>query len=468
MIQTLNRRMFLTRGPVVMAGLGAGFSAFSNAAAFNNEILIYIFLRGGIDGVNVVVPLGNDHQYYSLMRNTLAVPDSGAGAALAIGNSGFGFHPAAQSLLNLYNSGYLAIVNAAGTPNQLASRSHFDAEKYMELGTPGQATGSSGWLHRHFDAMASQLNSLPDEILIPIMAFRTTPPTSLLGSNAVLTVYSPGSFRLDNSHWRWGLDDAGGGYDDLDYKQLTLLPDLYDINGAAIETAGARALSAEAIMRQSYDETYAGMGSVPYPADNDFAARLRDTAQLIKLDTDIGLRLVTLDYDGWDTHTGQNDDNFFSNNLGALSQALEAFFDDLNKSGGDYADRTTVIIESEFGRRLYENADRGTDHGNGNVMLAIGKNVNGGSIYGSWPGLYPGNEWVNYPNPVNGSWQPELFEGALSVTTDFRRVISEYLLKRGQHTTGTLNYVFPGYSGYTPLGIFNPIPEIPLFRNDFE
>ena len=134
-MQTLNRRSFLKSSSALVASTGAGFAAFSNAQTFNNEILIYIFLRGGIDGLNVVVPLGsNDHQYYSLMRSTLAIPDSGTGAALPIPGSEFGFHPNAQPLLNLYNSGYLGIVQAAGTPNDLASRSHFDAEKYMELG----------------------------------------------------------------------------------------------------------------------------------------------------------------------------------------------------------------------------------------------------------------------------------------------------------------------------------------------
>lgn len=126
-----------------------------------------------------------------------------------------------------------------------------------------------------------------------------------------------------------------------------------------------------------------------------------------------------------------------------------------------YADRTTVIIQSEFGRRLYENNSAGTDHGNGNMMLALGRNVNGGKIYGDWPGLYPGtgDGWVDYANPGNGSTEPKLFQGALSVTTDFRRVLSEYLHTRGQHTTQSREFVFPGYTGYAPMGIFKPLPE---------
>jgi len=151
---------------------------------------------------------------------------------------------------------------------------------------------------------------------------------------------------------------------------------------------------------------------------------------------------------------------------------LASFFDDLEKSGGSYADRTTVIIQSEFGRRLYQNNSNGTDHGNGNMMLALGKNVNGGQIYGEWPGLYPGTEddWVDYPNPKNGSTEPELFQGALSTTADFRRVLSEYLQRRGQHTTQSREFVFPGYTGYSPMGIFKPIPDPDdlIFGSGFE
>ena len=193
-------------------------------------------------------------------------------------------------------------------------------------------------------------------------------------------------------------------------------------------------------------------------------------AQVIKLD--LGTRLFTLDYYGWDTHASQDDPEGYDQSLAYLSRAVAAFFDDINNSGGTIADRTTIIIQSEFGRRLFENNSRGTDHGSGNLMLVLGKQVNGGKIYGSWPGLYPGtaDEWVDYANPKNGSTEPELFEGALSVTTDFRQVLTEYMQVRGQHTTLTLDYVFPGYTGYSPLGIFKPLVEKPdmIFKGDFE
>lgn len=191
---------------------------------------------------------------------------------------------------------------------------------------------------------------------------------------------------------------------------------------------------------------------------------------MIKLD--LGTRLFTLDYGGWDTHAEQDAPESFDSQLDYLSRAVVAFFDDLNSSGGGFADKTTVIIQSEFGRRLYENNSRGTDHGNANIMLVIGKNVNGGKVYGDWPGLYPGtaDDWVDYANPKNGSTDPELFEGALSVTTDFRRVLSEYLQARSQHSLATLEYVFPGYTGYSSMDIFKSLPPTPsvIFKSGFE
>lgn len=461
MIEALSRRSFLKGSSAAVMGLGSGFAAFSNAAPFNNQILVYVFLRGGIDGANVIIPLaGDDRAYYEAMRNNLIVPVNNS---LQIGAENFYFNPAAQPLLNLYNAGYLALVQAVGTPDDIASRSHFDAEKYIELGTPTQVSGTSGWLHRHFDAMANQLNLLPPEILIPILAFRSTPPTSLLGNTSTLTVYSPGSFELDNAHWRWDIEDPDQSYDDNDYMQLDLLPDLYDPTGDFIEQSGAQALVAEAIMRESYDPAYTGSGSLVYPGGNYFAERIKDIAQLIKLDPDIGLRIATVDFGGWDTHVDQESGNYYSNNLGTLCQAIEAFFDDLESSGGDYAERTTMIVQSEFGRRWFENADSGTDHGNGNFMLVCGKQVNGGQLYGAWPGVYPGlNQFgIGYPNPKDNSETPELFNGALATTTDFRQILGEYLMKRGQHNATTLNYVLPddpNYSWqYNPLGIFNPI-----------
>ena len=437
--------------------------------SYNEEILVYIFLRGGIDGCNLVVPLGDkDHEYYSLMRPVLAIPDSGEGAAIPIAAEPFGFHPRVSPLKDLYDDKRLAIIQAVGTPDELASRSHFDAEKYIELGTPGMVGTPTGWLHRHFFSMSDTLGLYPPEIFMPIVAFRNNPPSSLLGNNSSLTVWSPQQFRLDNAHWRWNYQEPEW-VGEKGLMQLEMLPDIYNLSASEVSHAGDQALAAEALLRENFDPDYVGAGDIAYEG-SDIGNQLRDVAQMIKLDA--GGRVFTLDYGFFDSHADQNNPDNYDNLVADLSRALSSFMDDLEKSAGPYADRTTVIIQSEFGRRLFENNSQGTDHGNGNLMMVLGKNVNGGKIYGNWPGLYPGTEddWVDYANPKNGSTDPELFEGALATTTDFRQVLSEYLEHRGQHTPASRKYVFPGFSGYSPLGIFKPManPDDMIFNGGFE
>lgn len=466
----MKRRQFITNstfGAIASATL-APQSGFAGTA-YNEEILVYIFLRGGIDGLNVVVPLGEkDHEYYSVMRPNLGVPDAGTGSALPIAEEPFGFNPIAAPIKELYDAGHLAIIQATGTPDPIASRSHFDAEKYIEMGTPGLVGTTTGWLHRHFLSMAQTLNLYPTEILLPIVALRNIPPVSLLGNTSALTFDSPESFRIDNAFWRWNfLDPDWQG--EKGYMQLEMLPDIYNLSSDEVTFAGHQALVAEEIIRTNYDPQYSSSGSIPYQRGS-ISKQLSDLAQIIKLDA--GTRIFALDYGGWDTHAGQDQADGYDYLLDTLCRALAAFFDDLNKSGGSYADRTTVIVQSEFGRRAFQNNSIGTDHGNGNIMLVLGKKVNGGKIYGDWPGLYPGtaDEWVNYANPKNGSTEPELFEGALATTTDFRRVLSEYLQARCQHNTGSLGFVFPDYSGFTPMGIFNPLIDNSdvIFSGGFE
>lgn len=462
----MKRRSFLKNSlagaaapAIIMPGVGL------SAQEYNEEILVHIFLRGGIDGLNVVVPLGeHDHKYYSIMRPTLKIPDSGVGAALPIGVEPFGFNPLAAPMKELYDSGLLAVVQAVGTPDNISSRSHFDAEKYLELGTPGNIGTPTGWLHRHFISMTQSLNQYPDDILLPIIAFLNNLPTSLLGNTSTLTFNDPGVFRLDSAHWRWNLgDDSWDG--EKGYMQREMLPRIYDLRNDEVSAAGQAALRAEHIIRTRYNSEYNSSGNVGYQDDN-IAKQLSDVAQLIKMDN--GTRLFPLDYQNFDSHANQNNPAAFDNLLDYLARALVAFFDDLENSAGDYADRTTVIIQSEFGRRAFQNNSLGTDHGNGNILIAIGRQVNGGKLYGTWPGLYPGtaDEWVDYSNPKNGSTEPELFEGALATTTDFRQVLGEYLFNRCRYDNDAFSFVFPGYDTYAPIGVFKR-QEV-IFRGGFE
>jgi uncharacterized protein (DUF1501 family) len=462
----MKRRQFIkgslasTAVPAVLAS-GTGHAA----AKPNEDILVYIFLRGGIDGLNVVVPLDDkDHEYYSIMRPTLAVPDAGTGAALPIGSEPFGFNPLAAPMKELYDAGLLAVVQAVGTPDSIASRSHFDAEKYVELGTPGNVGTPSGWLHRHYLNMTGNLGQYPDEILLPIIAFLNNPPTSLLGNTAALTFDDPSSFRLDSAHWRWNLEspDFGG---EKGYTQLELLSAIYGVGNDRVSQAGAQALIAEDVLRTRYDPEYQSAGPIGYEGDY-MGSKLRSVAQLIKMGN--GTRIYALDYQNFDSHAFQDNPDAFDNLLDYLARALVGFFDDLENSPGGLADRVTVILQSEFGRRAFQNSNNGTDHGNGNILIAVGKTVNGGKLYGQWPGLYPGTEdgWVDYANPKNGSTEPELFQGALATTTDFRRVLADYLVRRCAYNTTALQTVFPSYAGYTTMNLFERQPLI--FGDDFE
>jgi len=305
--------------------------------------------------------------------------------------------------------------------------------------------------------MTEKLHLYPDELLLPIIANVGIKPKSLLGNTSALTAWSPQALQINNAFWRWS------------YTQLEMLPEIYNLSTDPVTFAGHQALIAEQIIRESYNPQYGTSGTIPYQSV-DIAKQLSDIAQFIKLEK--GTRIFVTDYGNWDTHGDQDISHSFDEPLDFLCRALAAFFDDLNKSGGTYADRTTVIVQSEFGRRAYQNNSNGTDHGSGNIMLVLGKQVNGGKFYGEWPGLYPGtaDEWVSYPNPKNGSTESELFEGSLATTTDFRQVLSEYLFKRCQYNSNSLEFVFPDYSGYKSMGIFKTLIDDSdvIFKGGFE
>jgi hypothetical protein len=380
------------------------------APAYSEQILVHIFSRGMRR--QLVVPLGaadhNTTRSCAQHRHRPSQPpaDRRRGSA---GPWRAAAGPAASRLA--HDAG-------RGAPDAIASRELRRGSVELNARTVGTPTG---WLTGFF-AMGGTLGLYPDEIFLPIIDFRNNPPASLLGNTSALTVSSPGAFKLNNAHWRWSAEDVG-------YMQLEMLPTIYALGNDEFSHAGSQALAAEAILRTSFDEDYSGAGSLAYGA-SQIGSRLSDVAQLIKLD--LGARIFTLDYHN--ATYGQDNPQNYADLLAQLSTAWRPA-DDLEKRRGNYG-RTTVIIQSEFGRRLYQNISNGTDHGNGNLMLVLGKQVNGGTIYGDWPGLYPGTAdgFVNYPNPKNGSTAPELFQGALATTTDFRRVLSEYLEVRCQHT----------------------------------
>lgn len=417
----LTRRGFLVgcSGAIAaMAGArltNVAFSAPDQASAsYNSEILVSVFLRGGWDALNVVPPLGGaDRAAYEAARDDLVLPTSGTGALLHL-DSQFGLHPAMAPLFSLYQAGHVAVIHAVGLNND--TRSHFDAMQYIELGTPGNKSTNTGWITRHLQSATN----LPPTILIPAISTGGSMPTSLLNSTEAVSMNSPSSFDFAG-YWRY------------EYDQRLTLRRLYD-GDTWLYRAGLKTLDTVDIVESANPGTYTPANGAVYPGGS-FGDQLKAIAQMIKMN--IGLRVATIDLGGWDTHEyqGNASGGYMAGLLGTLAQGLAAFYIDLNGSGcANYTSRLTTVVMSEFGRRLRENASHGTDHGHGSVMLVMGGAVKGGKVYGQWPGLS----------------NAQLYDGAdLAVTTDYRRVLSEILLRRLGNTN--LAAVFPGYTYGTPL-----------------
>lgn len=385
--------------------------------AVNNDILVLVFLRGGCDALNLLPPIGGaDRGYYETARPELKVPVIGEGRALNLNNQ-LGLHPGAGGLYDIFQDKKLAIVAAAGLKED--TRSHFDAMSYMELGTPGSKSSTTGWLTRHFQTATN----LPTDILMPALAVGNLQPTSLRGYTKTTAVSSTNNFNLNNGPWRWRTENQDA------------LHQLYNSGASSLHQAGQETLDFVDVFEANNSGDYVPANGAVYP-NTDFGRRLQTVAQMIKMN--IGLRVANVDLGGWDTHDRQGDGStgYFNTRVTEFSDALAAFYADLSGcSGTNYANRTSVVVMSEFGRRLRENADGGTDHGHGGMMMVMGGNVNGG-VYGDWPGLE----------------NSQLYDGAdLEVTTDYRRVLSEILIRRLNNTN--VDTIFPGYTGYTPMNI---------------
>ena len=369
---------------------------------------------GGIDGLDLMPPIGGvDRGYYETARPTLQIPISGPGAALPLGTSPFGLHPGAAPLLELFDNGDLALVQATGLHE--ANRSHFDAQEYMELGTPGIKATPTGWLTRHLQTT----QEIPDEVIMPTLAMGGLQQASLRGEFEAVNLINPDIFSLQIGPWRWLP------------AQRTSLRRLYGFENTPLHVAGTKALDAVDVIELYVSDDYTPANGAVYP-DSSFGDHLQVIAQMMKLE--LGLHVATIDLGDWDTHDGQ--DYYLPLLLDDLSRGLQALYTDLDGSGAqNYTQNLTVVAMSEFGRRLEQNADNGTDHGHGNLMMVLGGNVNGG-IHGVWPGLAPG----------------QLFEGIdVAVTTDYRTILSEILIRR--LANNRLGTIFPGFTDYSPLGI---------------
>lgn len=452
-----NRRKFIKSiGMSTVATAAASNISFSTSSSnnYSDNILIFVFLRGGMDGLSLLTPM-NDHSdrgnYESLRSHGTMIPSN---QLLPI-DQGFGLHPAATALRDLYQQNDLAIVRACGLPDYEVNRSHFEAERYAELGTPGERFTNTGWLTRHMQTATNYPSSIP----LPVVVAESNVTFSLLREPSAVTLRYPSSFDFDTT--------TSGNFND---DQEQVLADIYSAGSNELDIAGEQAMAAVEIVEQvDFDVPPSNSAEYPMRPDNtaitSFADKLKTMAQLIKQET--GIRIGQADRGGWDTHRDQNNlvvGEGFHEKIRDISETLNAFMTDLDvltPDGDTWADRTTVLVYSEFGRRAFDNSDAGTDHGWANTSLVLGGGVNGGQQYGQWPGLAP----------------EDLFQGAdLKGTVDYRSVWSEILLKRLHNNQ--IHQIFPGFTRaeYKPLGVvsgsalepdFNDDPGL-MFKDNFE
>src|SRR5687768_16946438 len=360
----------------------------------------------------MVVPHG-DAEYYAL-RPTIAIPRPGARADAAIDLDGFfGLHPALAPLQPLWQRGLLAPVHAVGSPS--ATRSHFDAQDYMESGTPDLKNTPDGWLNRYLAARGTcaECEAKP---VTPFRAVTMTEqtPRILAGPAPVIAMSSLNDFTIRA---------AGSDAERLEALYRTGRADI-------VHGAGAETFDAVKMLRAANPQRYRPENGAEYPR-SQFGQRLLQIAQLIK--ADVGLEVAFADVGGWDTHVNQGGaTGQLANRLGDFGAAIAALVTDL----GDRMDDVVILTMSEFGRMARQNGNGGTDHGHAGVMFALGGSVRGGRVHGRWPGLA----------------RESLFEGRdLALTTDFRTVFSEVATSH----LGALESarLFPGFESASPLGL---------------
>jgi uncharacterized protein (DUF1501 family) len=405
MTMTISRRYFLKNGGIAMLGMASLPSFLQRAVAAasgpNKKKMVVLFQRGAMDGLNVVVPLAEPN-YYRL-RPTIAIPaPSRGGAEAAIDLDGFfGLHPSLQPLFPLFQKGQLAIVQAVGSPDP--SRSHFDAQDFMESGTPGVKSTEDGWLNR-------ALQSMPENQASPFRAVAFGPylPRTLAGSAPTVAIPDLKQFKMFGPQ-----TTVEGGFEAM-YAQTV---------DQAMRGVGAETFEAIDQLKKINPDSYQPENGADYPTSR-FGKSLMEIAELFK--ADLGLEVAFLDSGGWDHHVNEGGvQGQLSNLLRDLGQGIAAFHQDMGNRMGD----VVFVSMSEFGRTARENGNRGTDHGHANCMFLMGGDIKGGRVYSRWPGMSEG----------------QLYEGRdLAVTTDYRSVLGEVMTK---HLGGdNLKAVFPGFA----------------------
>lgn len=411
----MDRRYFLKTSGIGLASFGLMAAApdflhqFASASSLSNsngkkKVLVTIFQRGAVDGLNMVVPHG-DGEYYNLRRN-IAIPQPGKTEGAIDLDGFFGLHPTMKPLEKFWQAKQLAVVHSAGSPDN--TRSHFDAQDYMESGTPGSKSTRDGWLNR-----ALQSTGGKDDSPFRAVAMTRQLPRSLYGRAPSIAMTNLSDFTIKAGIYTQNLKGGFEGVWEQNAKD-------------ALGETGKETFEAVNFLKSANPAQYKPENGAVYP-NSQLGRSLQQIAQLIK--AGVGLEVAFAEAQGWDTHVNQGGPRGqLANLLRDFSASIAAFAADLGKRMDD----VVLLTMSEFGRTARENGNRGTDHGHGNAMLVLGNSVKGGKVYGDWKGLK--NDQLN--------------EGRdLAVTTDFRDVFAEVAFK---HLGGRdLQKLFPKYTAST-------------------
>ncbi len=415
------RRYFIKSAGLSLFGMGfvpsfirrTAFALEQPSLSARKKILVAVFQRGAADALNIVVPFA-EKDYYA-MRPTIAIPEPQAGS---LGREGagesaidldgfFAFHPSLASLKPLFDGGHLAVIHAVGSPDN--TRSHFDAQDYMESATPGMKATADGWLNRYLQAKPEA-----DASPFRAVAFAPRMPRTLLGPAPALALDDLRNFRLGPR--ATGVPERAAGPEQA-------IEAMYASTADPLLSSTAREMfDAMGTLERIGAENYQPANGAVYPP-GQLGRGLQQVAQLIK--AGVGLEVAFAEVGGWDHHVNEGGvEGQLGARLKEFGGALAAFHQDLGERMAD----VVVLTMTEFGRTARENGNRGTDHGHANAMFVLGGAVRGGKVFGQWPGLKP----------------QQLFEGRdLALTTDFRDVFAEVLVRHlGANSTAS---IFPGF-----------------------
>lgn len=408
----MDRRFFLKTGGIGLASFGLMSVApkylhqFANAATLTDgygkkKILITIFQRGAVDGLNMVVPYG-ESEYYNL-RSTIAVPKPNQTDGAIDLDGFFGLHPSLKPFESFWQRKQLAIVHSAGSPDN--TRSHFDAQDYMESGTPGVKSTRDGWLNR-------VLQTKSDKEISPFRAVAMDQqiPRSLVGRAPTIAMTNLADFAINAGAYT---NAVQGGFEGVWQQKAN----------DGLGDTGKETFEAVNFLKKANPAQYKAANGAQYP-NSPLGRSLLQIAQLIK--AGVGLEVAFAEVGGWDTHSNEGSSRGqLANLLRDFGQSIAALATDLGKQMDD----VVILTMSEFGRTARENGTRGTDHGHANAMFILGNSVKGGKVYGDWKGLS----------------SSQLNEGRdLAVTTDFRDVFGEVAYKHLGNKN--LDKIFPNYA----------------------